>query len=69
LLTSNNITGGTFADPATKYPEYFDYELFRTFPYFLPCLMSAIFAAIGGLLAYFFLEEVRHLQLSTVILN
>ncbi|KIL00657.1 hypothetical protein PAXRUDRAFT_29651 [Paxillus rubicundulus Ve08.2h10] len=51
------LIGGSFSHPASKYPELFDLEFWRDYPYFLPCLISAIVAIIGGLLGYAFLEE------------
>jgi hypothetical protein len=54
------LPAGTFSNAAKKFPKFFDYEFFRTYPYFLPCLISAMFAAAGGLLGYFFLEEVKN---------
>ncbi|EGN96080.1 hypothetical protein SERLA73DRAFT_185613 [Serpula lacrymans var. lacrymans S7.3] len=51
------LLGGTFSHGATKYPQYFDYQIFRENPYFLPCLIASIIAAIGIVLGYSFLEE------------
>jgi hypothetical protein len=54
------IIGGTFSNPATKFPGLFNYELFRAFPYFLPCFFSALLAFLAAMFAYHFLEEVCH---------
>ncbi|KIJ60665.1 hypothetical protein HYDPIDRAFT_43197 [Hydnomerulius pinastri MD-312] len=51
------LIGGSFSHPASKYPEAFDYEFWRDYPYFLPCLIAAIVAIIGVILGYAFLEE------------
>ncbi|KAF9239644.1 major facilitator superfamily domain-containing protein [Melanogaster broomeanus] len=51
------LIGGSFSHPASKYPQVFDYEFWRDYPYFLPCLISATISIIGVLLGYAFLEE------------
>lgn len=53
--------GGLLAAPARQYPESLlaKVPLFQTFPYLLPCLASAALTAGAGLLAVFYLEEVR----------
>ncbi|KAI6044360.1 major facilitator superfamily domain-containing protein [Pisolithus marmoratus] len=41
-----------------------DSTFFKTYPYFLPCSVSATFAAIAWLVAYFWLEETIKQQVS-----
>jgi hypothetical protein len=59
LVPNSPLIGGAFSNPATRYPSLFDYELFRKFPYFLPCLVSAAVALFSAATAYLFLNEVR----------
>ena len=59
LAPNSPLIGGAFSNPATRYPSLFDYELFRKFPYFLPCLVTAAVALFSTVSAYFFLDEVR----------
>ncbi|KAI0916406.1 hypothetical protein AcV5_006893 [Taiwanofungus camphoratus] len=51
------LIGGTFANPATEFPRWFDTPFWRTYPYFLPCLVTALIATIALILAVFVLEE------------
>ncbi|TFY65498.1 hypothetical protein EVG20_g5566 [Dentipellis fragilis] len=53
------LIGGTFSNPATKFPQFFDYEFLRTYPYFLPGFIAAVTSVSGVIFGYFFLEEVR----------
>ena len=53
-------------DPARQYPNVFGHiELFKELPYVLPTLVSGGFAAVGAVLAIFFLKEVRAFWLVT----
>ena len=58
LLDFRPLLGGTFSNPAEKYPQFFDIELFRAYPYLLPSLIAASVAAFGAIFGFFFLEEV-----------
>ncbi|KDQ58164.1 hypothetical protein JAAARDRAFT_34978 [Jaapia argillacea MUCL 33604] len=49
--------GGTFANPATEFPKWFDNTFFVDYPYFLPCLVTAVLAIIVSTLAFFVLDE------------
>ncbi|KAI9569076.1 major facilitator superfamily domain-containing protein [Boletus coccyginus] len=51
------LIGGSFSHPSDKYPQFFDHEFWREYPYFLPCLIAAIIAITGVALGYTFLEE------------
>ncbi|KAJ2768274.1 hypothetical protein IWQ57_003609, partial [Coemansia nantahalensis] len=50
--------GGLFADPVRQYPRWFGHsQLFRTFPYLLPCLIGCSVTACGLAMGVFMLEE------------
>ncbi|OBZ75636.1 hypothetical protein A0H81_04450 [Grifola frondosa] len=51
------LLGGTFSNPATKYPQWLNFDFLRIYPYFLPCFAAAIVAFAGCMCGYFFLEE------------
>jgi len=55
--TLGPLLGGTFSDPATKYPQLFDYPFFRENPYFFPCGIASVISCIGATVGYFILEE------------
>ncbi|KAF9475124.1 major facilitator superfamily MFS-1 [Pholiota conissans] len=48
------IIGGSFERPATKWPETFgDVQLFKTYPYLLPCGLAASVTLLGSFLCLF----------------
>ncbi|XP_078152258.1 protein ZINC INDUCED FACILITATOR-LIKE 1-like isoform X3 [Carex rostrata] len=52
--------GGYFSQPAEKYPNVFSQEsIFGRFPYFLPCLVTSLFA-VAVLLSCIWLPETLH---------
>ncbi|KAI0689432.1 MFS general substrate transporter [Cytidiella melzeri] len=51
------LLGGSFSNPAEKYPTWFDTYLFRTYPYLLPSMVAACIAIAGVIFGIFFLEE------------
>ncbi|KAL6309000.1 MFS general substrate transporter [Sparassis latifolia] len=51
------LLGGTFSNPAERFPQFFDYEFLKAYPYFLPCLVAGIVSLMGATLVYFCLEE------------
>ncbi|KAF9458660.1 major facilitator superfamily domain-containing protein [Collybia nuda] len=51
------LIGGALSNPAIKYPKYYNNSFLRTYPYFLPCFIAAIFAFFGVFLACISLEE------------
>ena len=53
------IAGGILSHPYDRFPRVFGYSFWRDYPYLLPCLFSASFAAFASLIALFFLEEAR----------
>ncbi|KAI6042028.1 major facilitator superfamily domain-containing protein [Pisolithus marmoratus] len=63
--TIGSLIGGILEHPAEKFPAIFGNSTFlKTYPYFLPCSVSAAFAVICWLVAYFLLEETTKPQLS-----
>ncbi|KAH9951314.1 MFS general substrate transporter [Amylocystis lapponica] len=51
------LLGGTFSNPATRYPGIFDYQFLRDYPYFLPCFVAGFVSLLGAALVFFSLEE------------
>jgi len=51
------LIGGTFANPAIEFPQWFDTPFWRSYPYLLPCLITSVGALVAILLAVFVLEE------------
>ncbi|CAE6426810.1 unnamed protein product [Rhizoctonia solani] len=49
--------GGFLSHPAERYPSVFGYELFRQYPYLLPCLAGSSISIIGLIAGILFLEE------------
>jgi hypothetical protein len=49
--------GGALAHPAERFPSVFGLTFFKTYPYFLPCAVSAGFAAFAWFLTVFCLKE------------
>ncbi|KAI6044366.1 major facilitator superfamily domain-containing protein [Pisolithus marmoratus] len=63
--TIGPLIGGLLEHPAEKFPAIFgNSTFFKTYPYFLPCSVSATFAAISWFIAYFFLQETTKPQMS-----
>ena len=52
------ILGGFLSYPATKFPQVFGNCLFlKTYPYFLPCAVSACISLVGLIVGYIYLDE------------
>jgi MFS family permease len=52
------MLGGLLADPSKTFPSIFgSIELFKKFPYLLPCIISAVFSLIGFIVGCFGFEE------------
>ncbi|PFH50074.1 hypothetical protein AMATHDRAFT_146063 [Amanita thiersii Skay4041] len=51
------LIGGTFSNPATRFPQYFDTHFFRRYPYSLPSFIVSSLTLSGTLYAYIFLKE------------
>jgi hypothetical protein len=47
LLISGPLIGGTFSEPAARFPRIFDrILLFKTYPYALPCIITGAYALL-----------------------
>ncbi|KZT73545.1 MFS general substrate transporter [Daedalea quercina L-15889] len=51
--------GGIFSTPASRWPHAFQAEFWKSYPYFLPCVIAACISVSGFLLALCGLREVR----------
>ncbi|KAI0687446.1 major facilitator superfamily domain-containing protein [Cerioporus squamosus] len=51
------LIGGTFENPAKRWPDVFSSPLWQKYPYLLPCLISSLLSAGAALLSVFVLEE------------
>ncbi|PCH38263.1 MFS general substrate transporter [Wolfiporia cocos MD-104 SS10] len=51
------LLGGTFSNPAERFPNVFDYAFLKAYPYFLPCFVAGCVSLCGAALVYFCLEE------------
>ncbi|KAG6370555.1 major facilitator superfamily domain-containing protein [Boletus reticuloceps] len=51
------LIGGTLANAAMRYPQYFSWRVFVEHPYLPPCTVSAVCALIGAGLGYSLIEE------------
>ncbi|CAE6427595.1 unnamed protein product [Rhizoctonia solani] len=49
--------GGFLSHPAERYPSVLDFEIFRQYPYLLPCLAGSAFSTVGLVAGTLFLEE------------
>ncbi|KAG8731783.1 hypothetical protein FRC10_001453 [Ceratobasidium sp. 414] len=58
--TIGPLIGGTLSNPARLLPRVFDTPFWNEYPYFLPCLVMAMFTAFVFILSAFFLQEEPH---------
>ncbi|CAE6442456.1 unnamed protein product [Rhizoctonia solani] len=49
--------GGFLSHPAERYPSVLGYNIFRQYPYLLPCLVGSAFSTVGLVAGILFLEE------------
>jgi MFS family permease len=56
--TLGPLIGGSLANIATKYPQYFGFGIFQAYPYFLPGAVCAFIALFGFTLTFWLLDEV-----------
>ncbi|KAH9942402.1 major facilitator superfamily domain-containing protein [Epithele typhae] len=56
-FTMGPLIGGSLESPADKWPALFSSPLWCTYPYLLPCLVSALLSVGGALLAVLVLNE------------
>ncbi|QRV90476.1 major facilitator superfamily transporter [Ceratobasidium sp. AG-Ba] len=59
-FTFGPFIGGMLSNPARFYPVLFDTPFWREYPYFLPCLVSAIFTGLTFTISALFLKETHH---------
>jgi len=56
------LIGGTFYEPATRYPEHFGHiQILKDRPYLLPCAVSTCVTLGAIVVGYFLIEEVSSL--------
>jgi hypothetical protein len=53
------LLGGSLADPAQRYPQFFRAPFLEKYPYFLPCFVAGAITFVAACLAAAFLEEVN----------
>jgi hypothetical protein len=58
---SSPFMGGALARPHETFPKIFGTPFWKEYPYFLPCLVAALWSFSAFLLALFFLKEVSFL--------
>ncbi|EAU85270.2 major facilitator superfamily transporter [Coprinopsis cinerea okayama7 len=51
------LIGGSFARPSDQFPTLFTDQFWKDYPYFLPCLVSALFVAICVIITIFWFKE------------
>jgi MFS family permease len=51
------LIGGTFSSPANAFPNLFNHDFFRSYPYFLPGCIASVICLTGAIFGYVFLEE------------
>jgi len=58
-MTVAPLIGGSLTHPYERFPKTFGkWPFWQSYPYFLPCLVAAIFPVSAFLLAAFFMKEV-----------
>lgn len=56
------LIGGTFSEPAARFPSIFTSSFWQLHPYFLPSILASCFSIGGVALGYFYLQEVRVIE-------
>ncbi|KAI9443948.1 MFS general substrate transporter [Lactarius indigo] len=56
------LIGGVFSRPQDRWPHVFSHPFWADYPYFLPCLVAAMFPCISLIITVLYLEEVYNLQ-------
>lgn len=59
LFFRSAFIGGSLSDPYERFTDLFGGLFWKKYPYFLPCLVVAIFPALSCLLVLMMLKEVR----------
>ncbi|KAG9225985.1 hypothetical protein CCMSSC00406_0009082 [Pleurotus cornucopiae] len=60
------LIGGSLSNPAKRFPAWFDYPLWTSYPYFLPCFIASTATVIVLVISYVFLEESLNVSGPTV---
>ncbi|PPQ63561.1 hypothetical protein CVT24_004858 [Panaeolus cyanescens] len=60
--TIGPLIGGTLARPHERFPKYFSGTFWKTYPYFLPCLVPAVVVMMGFTITLIFFKEVRSIH-------
>jgi hypothetical protein len=50
--------GGVLSRPQDRWPDRFSHPFWAEYPYFLPCLVAAVYALLSLILSTLYLEEV-----------
>lgn len=65
--TSRPAIGGYLSNPVEHFPDVFSrIQFFKDFPYFLPCLISALYSGAICLIVFLFLKEVCYWDKHTI---
>lgn len=56
------LIGGAASSPANTFPNLFNHDFFRTYPYFLPGCIASVISLTGAIFGYLVLEEVSFLS-------
>jgi len=59
-MSLSPLVGGNLARPQDHWPNLFSHSFWAKYPYFLPCLVVAVYCAISLIIVALFLKEVRH---------
>lgn len=61
------VAGGLLSRPADRWPETFQGEFWTQHPYFLPCIIAAVYSISAFVFAFVGLKEVRRCRESAMI--
>ena len=53
------MVGGTLSRPQDRWPHIFSHQIWAEYPYFLPCLVVAVYCGVSWVIIAMFLKEVR----------
>jgi hypothetical protein len=58
-MFSSPLVGGTLSRPQDRWPHLFTHPFWANYPYFLPCLVVAVYCGMSWVIVAMLLEEVR----------
>ena len=58
-MIAGPVLGGFLSHPAKNFSVFQESHLFTTYPYLLPCIISAMISFIGFVIGFFYLPETR----------